>query len=140
MGQYFIAVNLDKREFIHPHRFGDGLKFYEMCGSSSGVLAALAHLLRQSDDPVSKHDIVGSWANCRVTIVGDYDSSKLYETVMDEFKDVSFDVFRAMVDDKCTRDTLETATRWRRREDLGNLSSDPDERAFYREVFDEPKV
>ena len=137
MGQYFIPVNLDKREFIHPHRFGDGLKFMEMCGSSSGALAALAYLLRQSDDPVSKHDIVGSWANCRITLVGDYDSSKLYETVMDEYHDVSFHVFEAMCDDQHMRSDLDERTKWRRREDLGNLAADPDERDFYKRMFND---
>ena len=137
MGQYFIPVNLDKREFIHPHRFGDGLKFMEMCGSSSGVLAALAFLLRQTDDPVSKHDIVGSWANCRITIVGDYDSSELYETVMDEYHDVSFHVFEAMCADGHMRSDLDERTQWRRREDMGNLAADQDERDFYKRMFND---
>lgn len=30
MGQYWKAVNLEKKEFIHPHRLGSGLKLGEM--------------------------------------------------------------------------------------------------------------
>lgn len=45
MGQYYYIVNLDKKEYLHPHRFGDGLKLLEMACSSSGVLAGLSILL-----------------------------------------------------------------------------------------------
>ena len=47
MGQYFIAVNEDKKEFIHPHTFGDGLKFFEIVMSGGGFLGALAYLMRR---------------------------------------------------------------------------------------------
>ena len=29
MQQYFLVINLTKRQFIHPHVFGDGLKLPE---------------------------------------------------------------------------------------------------------------
>lgn len=41
MGQYWIPVNLDKREYIHPHKLGSGLKLWEQLASSPGVGAAL---------------------------------------------------------------------------------------------------
>ena len=136
MGQYFLAVNCDKREFIHAHAFGDGLKFYEMCGSSDGVLAGLAHLLCQTNDPTHKSAIVGSWAQNNITLVGDYDSSGLYATAMEEYKDVSFDLIRAM----CCRDSLKYSlhlkTAWRRGDDDGDLLSDQGDRDFYKEIFD----
>ena len=135
MGQYFIAVNEDRREFIHPHRFGDGLKFFELCSGSQGFLAGLAHLLRKTDDPVHPLDVVGSWAGCKIILIGDYDSSKIYEKAFDEYKDVSFNVMRAMVRDKDIKASLAEATKWRRIKNVGYLAADKDEQEFYEEVF-----
>ena len=36
MGQYFLPVNLTKREFINPHALGSGLKLCEQLGSHVG--------------------------------------------------------------------------------------------------------
>jgi len=47
MGQYFIIVNETKKEYLHPHKFDDGLKLLEFGLSSYGTLFALALLLRQ---------------------------------------------------------------------------------------------
>ena len=29
MGQYYVIANLDKKEFLNPHKFGDGVKLME---------------------------------------------------------------------------------------------------------------
>ena len=44
MGQYYFIVNLDKKEFIRPHRFDDGLKLMEFGCSGEGTMTALAIL------------------------------------------------------------------------------------------------
>jgi len=41
MGQYWYAVNLDKKEFIHPHKLGSGLKLWEQLANHPGTGAAL---------------------------------------------------------------------------------------------------
>lgn len=41
MGQYWIPVNLDKHEYISPHKFGAGLKLWEQLASHPGTGAAL---------------------------------------------------------------------------------------------------
>lgn len=41
MGQYWYPVNLDKREFVHPHRLGSGLKLGEQFGAHPGTGTAL---------------------------------------------------------------------------------------------------
>lgn len=84
MGQYHYTVNLTKREFIHPHQLGDGLKLLEQCGwSPGGTNDALKLLLSCSsgrgggdyqspnfaDDP---NAFVGRWAGDRIAVVGDY--------------------------------------------------------------------
>lgn len=41
MGQYWIPVNLTKREFIDPHKLGAGLKLWEQLANSPGTGEAL---------------------------------------------------------------------------------------------------
>jgi len=41
MGQYWKPVNLDKREYVNPHRLGSGLKLWEQLASHPGTGAAL---------------------------------------------------------------------------------------------------
>ena len=41
MGQYWKVANLDKREFIDPHKLGVGLKLGEQIGSGHGTPDAL---------------------------------------------------------------------------------------------------
>lgn len=41
MGQYWKAVNLDKKEYIDPHKLGVGLKLGEQIGSGHGTPDAL---------------------------------------------------------------------------------------------------
>jgi hypothetical protein len=77
MGQYYKVVNLDKKEFIYPHAFGDGLKLMEFGCSSCGTMTALAVLLANSNgrgggDLRSDNEIVGSWAGDRIVVAGDY--------------------------------------------------------------------
>lgn len=44
MGQYWMPVNLDKKEFINPHKLASGLKLWEQLASSPGTGAALVIL------------------------------------------------------------------------------------------------
>lgn len=136
MGQYFIIVNHTKREWLHPHRFGDGLKFKEFCGSASGVLAGLAHLLLHKPD---SSGVYARWSDGDdIAIVGDEWSGEVYEMAMDCYKDVSFDVITEMAKDAYTRATLMEKVAWRREGvgGIGNLGCDPEEQEFYKELFD----
>lgn len=79
MGQYHYTVNLDKQEFLHPHKLGDGLKLAEQCNSHGGTMAALMMLLsnaagRGGGDVVDRDtsEFVGRWAGDRIAVVGDY--------------------------------------------------------------------
>ena len=94
MGQYFVAVNLDRREFVHPWQVGSGAKLWEICANP--MAGALAYLLRQSSqtgggdiaDPESAEH-AGRWAGDRVILVGDYDDSGFYQRACEEFSDIS---------------------------------------------------
>ena len=96
MGQYFITVNTTKKEFLHPHCFGDGLKLSEFGTSALGVMTGLSLLLRQSTDSEFSEVLVGSWANDQITIVGDYDESKLYDEAYNNYKNISHSVIELM--------------------------------------------
>lgn len=79
MGQYYLVCNLTKEQFIHPHKFGDGMKLMEFVMSARGVMTALGILLASGNgrgggdiaEPKEK-GIVGSWAGDRIVIAGDY--------------------------------------------------------------------
>ena len=115
MGQYFMVINTDKKEYLMPHDFGSGLKFLEFTSDSCGVLTGLAHLLGQSSDPsgmMADPEITGRWIGDHVVIVGDYDESKLYDTAYDTYENISNKVICHMAEDSYVRDTLVERRRW----------------------------
>lgn len=80
MGQYYMIVNLDKKQFLDPHKFGNGLK---LCEFGSGLtMMGLAVLLSEGngqgggdlfvpeENPFC--DLIGSWAGDRIVVTGDY--------------------------------------------------------------------
>jgi hypothetical protein len=76
MGQYHLTVNLDKHEFIDPHKLGNGLKLVEQ-GGTGGIKDALHLLLAVSNgrgggDFRVDSDMVGRWGGDRIAVVGDY--------------------------------------------------------------------
>jgi len=80
MGQYHYLVNINKRQFIHPHRIGNGLKLYEQIRWPYSTATALVMLLAASSkdggrgggDFHAEHPLVGSWAGDRIAFIGDY--------------------------------------------------------------------
>lgn len=125
MGQYYKIVNLDKREYIDPSKFGDGLKLLEFGCSASGTLCGLAILLadgnnRGGGDLGSDDPVVGSWAGNRIVVAGDYaDDGKfleeftpnkeiaLYAYAYKSFTDISTKVIAAMKEDPYIKQDLE---------------------------------
>jgi len=114
MGQYYKIVNVKKKQYITPYKFGDGSKLMEFSMSASGVLAGLAILLadgngRGGGDLHSTNDIVGSWSGDNIVIAGDYaDEGKfvkevdrnLYNVASNEGEDISVKVLDALFDDQ----------------------------------------
>jgi len=82
MGQYWKVVNLDKREYVNPHKLGCGLKLWEQLANAPGTGVALIILcaampesrgggdLELADDVARR--TIGRWAGDRVCLVGDY--------------------------------------------------------------------
>jgi len=114
MGQYYKIVNVKKKQYITPYKFGDGSKLMEFSMSANGVLAGLAILLadgngRGGGDLHSENDIIGSWAGDNIVVAGDYaDAGKfvkepeqtLYEVCQAEGEDISIKVLDALCDDR----------------------------------------
>lgn len=132
MGQYHITVNLDKRQFIHPHKLGDGLKLVEQMGSSDGTAAALLLLLACSNgrgggdfdtgnvDPEDAK-LIGSWAGDRIAVVGDYaegEYADLYAECHDKYEDVSDAIVRLF---EANGEVGLVGTGWRTRIDLFHI-------------------
>ncbi len=107
MGQYYVVVNLDKRQFIHPSAFGDGNKLLEFADSAPGIMTALAVLLadgngRGGGDLDSDNPIIGSWAGDRIVVAGDYADAgkfvpkemrkKLFEKNLETYNNSSSDL------------------------------------------------
>lgn len=104
MGQYYMVVNLERREYLNPLRFGNGCKVREFGFSSYGVMSALAILLAKSSEIAGggefDSEITGAWAGNRIVIIGDYDESGLYQRLNDDYVDVSSEVLRVMMQDE----------------------------------------
>ena len=122
MGQYYYVVNLDKKEYLHPHRFDEGLKLMEFGQSSGGTMLALAVLLadgngREGGDITSDEPLVGSWAGDRIVIAGDYaDADKFIKEITDKEKDDNLHTYSARnfedISDKIIN-VLKTANEWK---------------------------
>ena len=114
MGQYFLAVNTTKKEYLHPHKFGSGLKFREFTYDSMSLLTGMAHLLAQSSDGVAwdSTEITGRWIGDNILIVGDYDESKLFDIAYDCYTDISDKVIEHMCFDPDVYQHLNKVTRW----------------------------
>ena len=110
MGQYFLVVNTTKKEYLHPHRFGEGLKFMEFTVDGCGIMHGLAHLLAQSSSGVAIDDpeVTGRWVGDHVVIVGDYDDSGVFDEAYesDDYHDISQAVIQHIGRDSYVQSTL----------------------------------
>lgn len=121
MGQYYVVANLDKKQYLNPHRFGEGIKLLEFGADAGGTMTGLAILLASSNgrgggDLRSDSPVVGTWAGDRIVIGGDYaepgdpgepavgEAAPItYEAAYGEgsdWEDVSDKVIAALLDDR----------------------------------------
>lgn len=120
MGQYYKIVNLDKMQYLHPHKFNEGLKLMEFSCSTPGTMTALALLLadgngRGGGDMRSDSPLIGSWAGNRIVVAGDYADpgrywygdnqqqvpleTNLYSFAAENFEDISLKILPVMMED-----------------------------------------
>jgi len=62
LGQYYYGINLDKREFLYPHKYDNGAKLMEHSYLENNMLNAAEHLLSPK----------GEWHRTRLVWAGDY--------------------------------------------------------------------
>ena len=79
LGQYFSLVNPTKNEFISPHAIGSGAKLWEWAANPTASVFPYLLVCPELAGPPTEHKMLGRWANDAVALVGDYDSSTLYE-------------------------------------------------------------
>ena len=83
MAQYYVIVNVTKKEFLTPDAFGDGQKFMEFAFGGFGMMAGLAILLNNSNYrsgrggdvwgmPENSLEYFGRWAGDQIVVAGDY--------------------------------------------------------------------
>jgi hypothetical protein len=98
MGQYFIAANKTKKEYFTAWELGGVAKLWEWCvNPQAGVLP---YLLRKSDESgggdvhirVANPNYAGRWAGDEVYLVGDYDSSNLFDLATKEYSNIAKDL------------------------------------------------
>jgi len=115
MGQYFLLVNLDKREYVYPIYVSTGMKLIELCVNNFGAL--LLFLLRKSSeggggDIDKPYKYAGRWAGDRVVLVGDYDESDLFRKALEEYKDITLAVVNEY-NDFVWQDEFKLKINWR---------------------------
>ena len=93
MGQYFIAVNKTKKEYIRAWDIGGGAKLWEWCANHTAGI--FPYLLRKSNEGgggdvhLDNPKFAGRWAGDKVYLVGDYDKSNLYEAAQAEYRNIA---------------------------------------------------
>lgn len=122
MGQYHKPVNLDKKQYINPHKLGNGLKMLEF-GQGGLTVTALTVLLacshnRGGGDLHTENPIAGSWAGDRIAIIGDYteegdipgiNAKDIADRVWgdtDEYTDISDEILEALLDDSYIKEDI----------------------------------
>jgi len=89
MGQYHKIVNLDRKEYLDPHKLGCGLKQWEQLANHPGTGAALLVLLASASTGAGGGDfaagneagaptVIGRWRGERIAMIGDYDDAVTY--------------------------------------------------------------
>ena len=101
MGQYYLLVNVDKEEFICPWCMHGVAKAWEWCANN--YIRVLAFLICHSDeegggDPHKDYEYYGRWAYDRIVLIGDYDSSGLFDKADKEYRNITRDVLREFND------------------------------------------
>lgn len=95
--QLFLIVNIDKREYVHPHELGMGMELRKIC--TNKAVGVLAYLLRDSDVFDGEEDIpvksvldkqkhfpmAGRWAGNAIVLVGNKDCLNLFDEVRGEY-------------------------------------------------------
>jgi hypothetical protein len=94
MGQYFLLVNTKKEEYVCPWCIGTGAKLLEWCANHCAGI--LPYLIRKSNEGgggdienIDECKYAGRWAGDPVYLVGDYDTSGLFDKALKSYRNIS---------------------------------------------------
>src|SRR5208283_4997626 len=75
MGQYYKPINIDKKQFVYSHDYGNGLKLMEHSYIGNEFVAIVENLIKKN---VAKDGTVltGDWYGDRIVWAGDYADSE----------------------------------------------------------------
>lgn len=127
MGQYFLLVNVDRKEYVDPFFVGggSGYKLWEWC--TNNTTRVIPFLIRKSSSIGCGGDLLsdsykyaGRWAGDRIVLVGDYDDSGLFTVAEDSYENISKEV-REEFNRFIEVDDLKLSTSWFVDEDTGKL-------------------
>ena len=104
MGQYHKLYNIDRKEYVHAHRIGCGLKLLEQIGDVQTTATAAFLLVANSNDRGSgdapPHPYIGRWAGDRIVVQGDYaeagDKGYINEADLNTYVDISAGVLEML--------------------------------------------
>ncbi len=68
MGQYYYAVSVDKKEYLHPHKYDNGLKIMEHSYIGNNFMMAVEDMLSPGKP----------WHKTRIVWAGDYGDEDLF--------------------------------------------------------------
>ena len=113
MGQYYLVANLDKREYLSPHRIDSGAKAREWL--YSGNLTRLLGILLIDGDGRGGGDVdialSGRWAKDRIVISGDYADKEpnsehnIYDLIHNgDWVDITEDIVHSLKQSPRTKD------------------------------------
>jgi hypothetical protein len=106
MGQWYHIANHTKKQSLHPHTFGDGLKQAEVMDNGM-MLAALALLISDGQGEWGS-DLEGSWSGDRIALVGDGSPTR---EATDHYEDISLALVGELAQDSHFRKQLIKATK-----------------------------
>lgn len=75
MGQYHMLVNFTKKEFVDPHKFGNGLKLKEQVNWEHAFSNITHYLIAKCTGRGGgdfNTEMAGRWGGDRISLVGDY--------------------------------------------------------------------
>ncbi len=104
MGQYYLIVNTDKNEFIHPHSFEDGLKLGEQHKSIHMLRILIgprknsknkqwSYILDGKETIKIPYMFPGSWIGNKIVFAGEYNNNNLYNEVIDNLNGKYTDIY-----------------------------------------------
>ncbi|HSH40074.1 MAG TPA: hypothetical protein VK993_14975 [Chthoniobacterales bacterium] len=112
MGQLFLIYNLDKIEYLDPHKFREARGIEQFGVGAGRTLTALALLLAEADMEGSEwftsNPVVGRWAGDRIVLAGD--EGKLMTSGCTLYEQCRYNALEVSEMVKCAMEDSDTIT------------------------------